>query len=159
MLVLRPQNMFNMFNMFAASNPMANGFIKARRAATAAGFIVYSGIISVTVALWMWMSRNTTFQLGTITIIAALALICSSVYHYPRLHRGFGTFCLILSTSGIGLAILSQKPSSTPWNQSPDPRHRARLCRSDRLLDSDSLHLRYRASSSRLPCWNRLSLV
>jgi len=47
MLALQPQNMLN---MLAASNPMANGFIKARRAAAAAGFIVYSGILSATVA-------------------------------------------------------------------------------------------------------------
>ena len=111
MLALQPQNMLN---MLAASNPMANGFIKARRAAAAAGFIVYSGILSTTVALSMWMSRNTTFQLRTITTIAALALICSSVYLYPRLRRGFGTFCLILSTSGIGLGILSQSQPLLP---------------------------------------------
>ena len=47
MLVLRPQNMFN---LLAASNPMAYGFTKARRAATAACFIGYTGIISGTVA-------------------------------------------------------------------------------------------------------------
>ena len=59
---------------------MAYGFTKARRATTAAGFIVYSGILSSTVALWMWMSRSTTFQLRTITTIVAVALICVSLY-------------------------------------------------------------------------------
>ena len=68
--------------MLAASNPMAYGFTKARRAATAAGFIVYSGILSSTVALWMWMSRGTTFQLRTITTIVAVAQICSCVPLY-----------------------------------------------------------------------------
>jgi hypothetical protein len=43
MLAPPPQNMLN---MLAVSNPMANGFTRARRAATAAGFIGYSGIIS-----------------------------------------------------------------------------------------------------------------
>jgi hypothetical protein len=50
MLALEVQNMLN---MLAASNPMAYGFNKAKRTATAAGFIVYSGILSGTVALWM----------------------------------------------------------------------------------------------------------
>ena len=63
MLALQPRNMLN---MLAASNPMAYGFAKARRAAFAACFIVYSGIIAATVALWMWMWRDTTFQLNTI---------------------------------------------------------------------------------------------
>ena len=74
MLALRPQNMLN---MLSASNPMAFGFTRARRAATAAGFSVYSGIISATVAIWMWVGRNTMFQLRTITTIVAVALICS----------------------------------------------------------------------------------
>jgi hypothetical protein len=50
MLALEVQNMFN---MHATSNPMPYGIIKARRAAAAAGFIVYSGILSITVALWI----------------------------------------------------------------------------------------------------------
>ena len=105
MLALQPRNMLN---MLAASNPMAYGFAKARRAAFAACFIVYSGIIANTIALWMWIWRDTTFQLNTIARIVALTLICSAVYLYPRLRRGFGTFCLILVISGIGLAIYCQ---------------------------------------------------
>jgi hypothetical protein len=70
--------------------------------------MVYSGIISNTIALWMWIWRDTTFQLNTIARIVALTLICSAVYLYPRLRRGFGTFCLILVISGIGLAIYCQ---------------------------------------------------
>jgi hypothetical protein len=80
MLALEPQNMHN---MLAALNPMANGFTRARRAATAVGFIVYCGIISVTDPLWMWMGRNTTFQLRTITTTVTFALICSAVCLYP----------------------------------------------------------------------------
>jgi hypothetical protein len=116
MLALQPQNMLN---MLAASNPMAYGFTKARRAAFAACFIVYSGIIAATVALWMW--RDTTFQLNTIARIVALTQICSAVYLYPRLRRGFGTFCLILLTSGIGLAIYCQSQPLLPENRPQIP--------------------------------------
>ena len=118
MLALHPQNMLN---MLAASNPMAYGFAKARRAAFAACFIVYSGIISATVALWMWMWRDTTFQLNTIARIVALALICSAIYLYPRLRRGFGTYCLILLTSGIGLAIYCQSQPLLSGNRPQVP--------------------------------------
>src|ERR1035438_10151477 len=114
MLALQPQNMLN---MVAASNSMAYGFAKARRAAFAACFIVYSGIISATVALWMWMWRDTTFQLNTIARIVALTMICFAVYLYPRLRRGFGTFCLILLASGIGLAIYCQSQPLLPGNR------------------------------------------
>ena len=41
----------HMLNLLSASNPTAYAFLKARRAATAAGFIVYSGILSGTAAL------------------------------------------------------------------------------------------------------------
>ena len=118
MLALQPRNMLN---MLAASNPIACGFAKARRAAFAACFIVFSGIISSTVALWMWMWRDTTFQLNTIARIVALTLICSAVYLYPRLRRGFGTFCLILLTSGIGLAIYCQSQPLLPGNRPQIP--------------------------------------
>ena len=118
MLALQPQNMLN---MLAASNPLAYGFAKSRRAAFAACFIVYSGIIFATVALWMWMWRDTTFQLNTITRIVALTLICAAVYLYPRLRRGFGTFCLILLTSGIGLAIYCQSQPLLPGNRPQIP--------------------------------------
>jgi hypothetical protein len=111
MLALEPQKMLN---IFPASNPMAYGFPKARHAATAACFIVYCGIISVTDALWMWMGRNTTFQLRTITTIAAFALISFSVYLYPHLSRGFGTYCLILLTAGLGLALVCQNQTLLP---------------------------------------------
>lgn len=77
MLALQPRNILS---MLAVSNPLAYGFAKARRAAIAACFIVYSGIISATVALWMWMWRDTTFQLNTIARIVALTLIYSAVY-------------------------------------------------------------------------------
>jgi len=117
MLPLRPQNMLS---MLAASNPMACGFAMARRAAFADCFIVYSGIIA-TVALWMWMWRDTTFQLNTIARIVALTLICSAVYLYPRLRRGFGTFCLILLTSGIGLAIYCQSQPLLSGNRPQIP--------------------------------------
>ena len=76
-----------MLNLLAALNPMAYGFVKARRAATAAGLIVYCGIISVTDALWMWMGRNTILQLRTITTTVAFAQITSPVYLHPRLPR------------------------------------------------------------------------
>jgi hypothetical protein len=59
MLALKPRNMLN---MLAASNPMGYGFAKARLAAFAACFIVYSGIIAGTVALWMWMWRRYHFS-------------------------------------------------------------------------------------------------
>jgi len=118
MLALQPRNMLN---MLAASNPMAYGFAKARLAAFAACFIVYSGIIAGTVALWMWMWRDTTFQLNTIARIVALTLICAAVYFYPRLRRGFGTFCLILLTSGIGLAIYCQSLPLLPGNRPEIP--------------------------------------
>ena len=111
----------NILNMLAASNPIACGFAKARRAAFAACFIVFSGIISSTVALWMWMWRDTTFQLNTIARIVALTLICSAVYLYPRLRRGFGTFCLILLTSGIVLAIYYQSQPLLPGNRPQIP--------------------------------------
>ena len=80
MLALPPQNMLT---MLAASNPMAYGFTKARRAATAACFIGYSCIISAIVALRVWMSRNTSYQLRTVTTTVAVALICSAVCLYP----------------------------------------------------------------------------
>jgi hypothetical protein len=111
----------NILNMLAASNPMACGFAKARRSAFAACFIVYSGIISATVALWVWMWRDTTFQLNTIARIVALILICSAAYLYPRLRRGFGTFCLILLASGIGLAIYCQSQPLLPGNRPQIP--------------------------------------
>ena len=118
MLALQPRNMLN---MLAASNPMAYGFAKARRAATAACLIVYSGIVSAMVALWMWMWRDTTFQPNTIARIVAIALICSAVYLYPRLRRGFGTFCLILLASGIALAIYYQSQPILPGNRPQIP--------------------------------------
>jgi hypothetical protein len=118
MLAQQPQNLLN---LLARSNPIAYGFAKTRRATTAAGFIVYCGIISVTAALWMWLWRNTAFQPRTITTIAALVLICSSVYLYPRLRRGFGTFCMILLTSGIGLAICSRAQAQFSENSPQIP--------------------------------------
>jgi hypothetical protein len=69
----------------------------------------------------MWMWRDTTFQLNTIARIVALTLICSAVYLYPRLRRGFGTFCLILLTSGIGLAIYCQSQLLLPGNRPQIP--------------------------------------
>ena len=50
MLALQPRNMLN---MLAASNPMACGFAKEKLTAATAGFIVYSGIISIAFILWM----------------------------------------------------------------------------------------------------------
>jgi hypothetical protein len=50
MLALEVQDMFN---MPAASNPMACGFAKEKLTAATAGFIVYSGIISIAFILWM----------------------------------------------------------------------------------------------------------
>jgi hypothetical protein len=118
MLAQQPQNLLN---LLARSNPIAYGFAKARRAATASGFIVYCGIISATAALWMWFWRNTTFQPKTITTIAALTLICTSVYLYPRLRRGFETFCMILLVCGIGLILYSRTQAQLSGNSPQTP--------------------------------------
>jgi hypothetical protein len=81
MLALQPQSLLN---KLAASNPLANCFAKAGRAASAAGFVVYCGILSATVAVWMWMSHKTTLQPRTIPTGVAVALICSpSVSIHP----------------------------------------------------------------------------
>ena len=98
----------NLLNMLAASNPIVYGFVKVRRAANAAGFIAYCGIISVADALWMWMVRHTAFQLRTITSIVAFALFSLAVSPYPRLRRGFEMYCLILLAAGLDLAISHQ---------------------------------------------------
>jgi len=95
-----------------APNAALNTMLAA--ATTESDFIVYCGIISVTDALWMWMGRNTTFQLRTITTTMAFALISFSVYLHPRLRRGFGTYCLILLTAGLGLGILYQNQTFIP---------------------------------------------
>jgi len=91
------------------------------------------------------------FSTQHIARIVALTMICFAVYLYPRLRRGFGTFCLILVISGIGLAIYCQSQPLLPGNR-PRSRHRSYLRWFDCLSDSNTLHYRHHAFASRLPC-------
>ena len=84
---------------------MAGIFQTLKRQTTTAGFVAYAGIISAALGLWIWLWRDTTLQDKTLARIVGAALVLASFFIYPYLRRGFGTFFLILTSTGIGIAI------------------------------------------------------
>jgi hypothetical protein len=53
----------------------------------------------------MWLWRDTTFEDKTLTRTVGAALVLSSFFFFQHLRRGFGTFFLILTSTGIGIAV------------------------------------------------------
>ena len=102
--MLTPQSR-NPFGVLSMTNSSGGIFQSLKRQSAAAGFIAYAGIISAVLGLWMWLWRDTTFEDKTLTRTVGAALVLSSFFFFQHLRRGFGTFFLILTSTGIGIAV------------------------------------------------------
>jgi hypothetical protein len=102
--MLPPQSR-NLLGILSMNCSMAGIFQTLKRQTTTAGFFAYAGIISAALGLWMWLWRDTTWQDKTLARTVGTALVLASFFFYQRLRRGFGTFFLILTSTGIGIAV------------------------------------------------------
>jgi hypothetical protein len=102
--MLTPQSR-NLLGVLSLTNSEGGIFQSLKRQTAAAGFIAYCGIISAVLGLWMWLWRDTTFEDKTLTRTVGAALVLSSFFFFRHLRRGFGTFFLILTSTGIGIAV------------------------------------------------------
>jgi hypothetical protein len=68
---------------------------------------------------WLW--RDTTFEDKTVTRTVGAALVLSSFFFYLHLRRGFGAFFLILTSTGIGIAIRCSNHPMIHRNRSEMP--------------------------------------
>lgn len=102
--MLTPQSR-NLLGVLSLTNSAGGIFQSLKRQTAAAGFIAYCGIISAVLGLWMWLWRDTTFEDKTLTRTVGAALVLSSFFFYQHLRRGFGAFFLILTSTGIGIAV------------------------------------------------------
>jgi hypothetical protein len=100
-----------LLGILSMNGSMPDIFQTLKRQTTTAGFVAYAGIISATLGLWMWLWRDTTFQNKTLARTVGTALVLASFIIYPYLRKGFSTFCLILTSTGIGIVVLySNRP-------------------------------------------------
>jgi hypothetical protein len=102
--MLTPQSR-NLLGILSLTNSAGGIFQSLKRQTAAAGFTAYCGIISAVLGLWMWLWRDTTLQDKTLTRTVGIALVLSSFFFYKHLRRGFGAFFLILTSTGIGIAV------------------------------------------------------
>ena len=102
MLTTQSRNLLGILSMNGSTPDI---FQTLKRQTTTAGFVAYAGIISATLGLWMWLWRDTTFEDKTLTRTVGAALVLSSFFFFQHLRRGFGTFFLILTSTGIGIAV------------------------------------------------------
>src|ERR1035441_6811838 len=102
--MLTPQSR-NLLGVLSLTNSAGGIFQNLKRQTAAAGFIAYCGIISAVLGLWMWLWQDTTFEDKTLTRTVGAALVLSSFFIFPHLRRGFGTFFLILTSTGIGIVV------------------------------------------------------
>jgi hypothetical protein len=102
--MLTPQSR-NPFGVLSMTNSSGGIFQSLKRQTAAAGFIAYAGIISAVLGLWMWLWRDTTLQNKTLTRTVGTVLVLSSFFFFQHLRRGFGAFFLILTSTGIGIAV------------------------------------------------------
>jgi hypothetical protein len=102
--MLTPQSR-NLLGILSTTNATGGIFQSLKRQTAAAGFTTYCGIISVVLGLWMWLWRDTALQDKTLTRTVGAALVLSSFFFLQHLRRGFGTFFLILTSTGVGIAV------------------------------------------------------
>ncbi len=102
--MLTPQSR-NLLRILSLTNSSGGIFQSLKRQTAAAGFTAYCGIISAVLGLWMWLWRDTTLQDKTLTRTVGAALVLSGFFFYQHLRRGFGSFFLILTSTGIGIAV------------------------------------------------------
>jgi hypothetical protein len=102
--MLTPQSR-NLFGVLSRPDSTGGIFQTLKRQTATAGFIAFCGIISAVLGLWMWLWRDTTLEDKTLTRTVGAALVLASFFFYLHLRRGFGTFFLILTSTGIGIAI------------------------------------------------------
>lgn len=95
----------NPLGVLSLTNSAGGIFQSLKRQTAAAGFIAYCGIISAVLGLWMWLWRDTTLEDKTLTRTVGAALVLSSFFFYQHLRIGFGAFFLILTSTGIGIAV------------------------------------------------------
>jgi hypothetical protein len=95
----------NLLGVLSLTNSAGGIFQSLKRQTAAAGFTAYCGIISSVLGLWMWLWRDTTLQDKTLTRTVGAALVLSGFFFYQHLRRGFGAFFLILTSTGIGIAV------------------------------------------------------
>jgi hypothetical protein len=103
-IMLKPQSR-NLLGILSMNGSSAGIFQTLKRQTSTAGFLAYAGIISAVLGLWMWLWRDTTFQDKTLARTVGTALVLASFFIFPHLRRGFGTFFLILTSTGIGIAV------------------------------------------------------
>jgi len=95
----------NLPGILSMNNSTGGIFQTLKRQTTTAGFVAYAGIIAATLGLWLWLWRDTTLQDKTLARTVGIALVLASFFIFPHLRRGFGTFFLILTSTGIGIAV------------------------------------------------------
>jgi len=95
----------NLLGILSRPDSASGIFQSLKRQTAAAGFIAFCGIISAVLGLWMWLWRDTTLEDKTLTRTVGAALVLSSFFFYQHLRRGFGAFFLILTSTGIGIAV------------------------------------------------------
>jgi len=95
----------NLLGVLSMNNSTGSIIQTLKRQTTTAGFVAYAGIITTALGLWMWLWRDTTFQDKTIARTVGIALVLASFFLFPHLRRGFGSFFLILISTGIGIAV------------------------------------------------------
>ncbi len=104
--MLTPQSR-NLLGFLSRPDSTSSIFQSLKRQTATAGFIAYCGIISAVLGLWMGLWRDTTFEDKSLTRAVGAALVLSSFFFYQHLRRGFGAFFLILTSTGIGIAVQS----------------------------------------------------
>ena len=102
--MLTPQSR-NLLGILSMNGSRAGIFQTLKRQTTTAGFVAYAGIISAALGLWLWLWQDTTLQDKTLARTVGAALVLASFFFYPHLRRGFGTFFLILTSTGIAIAV------------------------------------------------------
>ena len=101
----------NLLGILSMNNSTGGIFQTLKRQTSTAGFLAYVGIISAALGLWIWLWRDTTFEDKTLARTVGIALVLASFFIFPHLRRGFGTFSLILTSTGIGIAVyFSNRP-------------------------------------------------
>jgi hypothetical protein len=95
----------NLLGVLSMTGSTGGIFQSLKRQTAAAGFIAYCGIISAVLGLWMWLWRDTTLEDKPLTRTVGAALVLSSFFFWKHLRRGFGAFFLILTSTGIGIAV------------------------------------------------------
>lgn len=93
--------------------PIANGFARTRKLAITAGYIAFTGILIVCLALWLFLWHNTRLDNSTVFQICGGIVTALGFYIYTHMRRGFGTFFILLTIISIVAIFASNSTLSS----------------------------------------------